>query len=64
VGDWSGDAVLVPADAFVFDGGLEAVFIGVEAGGAGFHFDEEDFKVGRRMCALSSSLMCGFAIGS
>ena len=38
-----GDVVLVPADAFVFDCVLEAVFVVIETRGTGFHFDEDDF---------------------
>ena len=38
-----GDVVLVPADTFVFDCVLEAVFVVIETRGTGFHFDEDDF---------------------
>ena len=39
----SGHAVLVPADALIYDRVFEAVFVVIEAGGTGFHFDEDDF---------------------
>ena len=38
-----GDAILVPADAFVVDCVLEAVFVVIKTRGTGFHFDENDF---------------------
>ena len=43
VSDGGGDVVLVPADALVYDCVLEGVLIVVEACGAGFHFNEDDF---------------------
>jgi len=43
VREGSGDVVLVPTDAFVYDSVFEAAFVLVEAGGSGFHFDEDHF---------------------
>ena len=45
VSERSGDVVLVPADALVYDCVLEAALIVIEAGFSGFHFDEDDFQV-------------------
>ena len=42
-GGW--DAVLLPADALVYDRVFEAALIVIEAGFSGFHFDEDDFQV-------------------
>ena len=60
VGDGIGDAILVPADTFVFDGIFEAVLVLVETGGAGF----TSTKMTSSMCWASMPLKMRKSIGA